>query len=187
MVKKGSSHTDENKQNNSVEKKTNRRDFLVMATSAVVCTGAIAAGIPFISSLNPDASVVASGTTEVDLTKIPVGESLTVMWRGNPVFVVHRNEKQIKEAQNVDLADLKDPEADSARVKTGYEQWLVVVAVCTHLGCVPIPNKGEYDGSLCPCHGSQYDSSGRIRKGPAPRNLEVPPYKFLNDTRILIG
>ncbi len=164
-----------------------RRDFVVMAASAVACIGAATAAIPFIRSLSPDASVLASGTTEVDISNVKSGESITVMWRGQPVFITHRTTKQIEEAKSVDISQLKDPEADSVRVKPGKEQWLVVVAVCTHLGCVPINGKGEFDGSLCPCHGSQYDSSGRIRLGPAPKNLLVPPYTFINDSKIKIG
>ncbi len=164
-----------------------RRDFVVMTATGVACAGAVAASIPFISSLAPSSDVLAVGTTEVDISNIKEGETITVMWRGQPVFVTHRTAKQIQEAQSVNLAELRDPEADGDRVKKGKEQWLVSVAVCTHLGCVPIANKGDYDGWLCPCHGSHYDSSARIRKGPAPLNLAVPTYEFLSDTKIKIG
>lgn len=169
------------------DEKSSRRDFVVMAASAVACVGAAVAAVPFIRSMGPDASVLASGTTEVDITNIKEGETITTMWRGNPIFITHRTPKQIQEAKDVNLADLRDPELDSARVKDNHEKWLITIAVCTHLGCVPQPNKGIYDGFLCPCHGSQYDSSARIRQGPAPKNLPIPPYQFISDTKILIG
>ncbi len=164
-----------------------RRDFLVVAASAIACVGAVAAAVPFVRSWSPDASVAASGSTEVDIKNMKPGDTITVMWRGQPIFVTRRTAKQIEEAQKVNLSDLIDPENDSARVQSGKEEWLVVVAVCTHLGCVPIMGKGEYDGSLCPCHGSQYDSSGRVRHGPAPKNLPIPPYTFVNNDKIKIG
>lgn len=169
------------------EQKTTRRSFIVKAATAVAGVGAAVCAVPFVKSMLPDAGVIATGSTEVDLSNIKPGESITVMWRGQPVFVTHRTPEQIKEAQSVDLSTLKDPEPDGNRVQKGREQWLVTVAVCTHLGCVPTIGKGEFDGSLCPCHGSQYDSSQRIRKGPAPKNLPVPPYTFLSDTKIKIG
>jgi ubiquinol-cytochrome c reductase iron-sulfur subunit len=164
-----------------------RRDFVVMTATGVACAGAVTATIPFIGSLAPSADVLAVGTTEVDLANIKEGETVTVMWRGQPVFITHRSARQIQEAQSVNLAELKDPQVDEERVKKGKENWLVCVAVCTHLGCVPVANKGEYDGWLCPCHGSHYDSSGRIRKGPAPLNLAIPNYEFISDTKIKIG
>jgi ubiquinol-cytochrome c reductase iron-sulfur subunit len=164
-----------------------RRDFMVMTATGVACVGAVAAAVPLVSSLAPSQDVLAVGATEVDLGKLKSGESMTVMWRGQPVFILHRTEKQIEESQNVNLNDLKDPQSDADRVKKGKEQWLVTIGVCTHLGCVPLANKGEFDGWLCPCHGSHYDSSGRVRKGPAPLNLPVPPYEFLSDTKIKIG
>jgi ubiquinol-cytochrome c reductase iron-sulfur subunit len=140
--------------------------------------------------LRPAADVLALSTTEVDLSKIPVGQSLTVMWRGKPVFVKHRTAEEIAAAKDVNVSQLPDPETDDVRVKK--PEWLVAVGVCTHLGCVPTgqgmtDNKGEFNGWFCPCHGSAYDTSGRIRKGPAPKNLVVPPYAFLNDTTIKIG
>jgi ubiquinol-cytochrome c reductase iron-sulfur subunit len=124
-------------------------------------------------------------TTEVDLSGIAVGQILTVKWRGNPVFVRHRTEKEIKEAQDTPLSQLPDPATDQSRAKK--PEWLVVIGVCTHLGCVPLGHQGTYDGWFCPCHGSVYDTSGRIRQGPAPRNLDLPTYKFTSDTKILIG
>lgn len=164
-----------------------RRDFMVMAATGIACVGAVAAGIPFIRSLSPSADVLAVGAVEVDLTKINEGDTITVLWRGYPIFVRHRTKQEVEEAQNANLTDLKDPEADDKRVKKGKEQWLVVFASCTHLGCIPLAKRGEYSGWLCPCHGSVYDTSGRIRKGPAPLNLPVPPYEFLSDTKIKIG
>lgn len=164
-----------------------RRDFLVMSTAAVTCAGLVAAAVPFISSLNPDAGELAVGSTEVDISKIKEGDTITVMWRGTPVFVRHRTKAEIEKAQATPMSELKDPETDEARVKKGMEQWLIVVAVCTHLGCVPLSYKGDYDGWFCPCHGSHYDTSGRIRKGPAPKNLPVPIYAFINDSTLKIG
>ena len=110
-----------------------------------------------------------------------------VFWRSKPIFIFHRTKKEIEEAVNVDVASLPDPEPDSERVKAGHEQWLVVIGICTHLGCIPLAHQGEYDGWFCPCHGSQYDTAGRIRKGPAPKNLYLPPYTFLSATKIRIG
>jgi ubiquinol-cytochrome c reductase iron-sulfur subunit len=167
-----------------------RRDFLILATTAIGAVGVAAAAWPFIQSMNPAADTLALSSTEVDLAPVAVGQSITVKWRGKPVFIRHRTEKEIKEAEDVSLADLRDPQPDSARVKK--PEWLIVVGVCTHLGCVPLGQKptdprGNYDGWFCPCHGSQYDSSGRIRQGPAPANLAVPPYAFTSDTSIKIG
>ena len=166
---------------------TTRRDFVVLAASAVAGVGTIVATVPFIRSLSPDASVLAVGSTEVDLSLIKEGETITVMWRGKPIFITRRTKVQIEEARSVNLADLKDPQSDEERVKKGKEEWLVAVGVCTHLGCVPVSGKGDYNGWFCPCHGSHYDSSGRIRKGPAPENLAIPPYEFLSDNKIKIG
>lgn len=172
------------------EDDTNRRDFLAMLA---VATGAVGAGSfawPIIDSMNPSADVLALASTEVDLSNVPVGSAITVTWRGKPVFIRHRTEKEIEEARAVDISTLRDPETDAERVQKA--EWLVMVGICTHLGCVPLGQKpddpkGEYDGWFCPCHGSEYDTSGRIRKGPAPRNLEVPKYAFLEDTLIKIG
>lgn len=165
----------------------NRRDFVVDTAIGIGCVGAAVSVVPFVNSLSPSAEVLAVGSTEVDLSKIKEGDTATVMWRGSPVFIKHRTKKQIEEARDINLSDLKDPQSDEERVKKGEEQWLICVAVCTHLGCVPQINKGDYDGWLCPCHGSHYDSSGRIRKGPAPQNLPIPPYEFISDTKVKIG
>jgi ubiquinol-cytochrome c reductase iron-sulfur subunit len=164
-----------------------RRDFMVMTASGIACVGAAAAAIPFVTSLAPSAEVLAVGSTEVDLTKIKEGHTITVMWRGYPVFIRNRTQKEIDEARSVNMADLRDPETDEKRVQKGYEKWLIVIGSCTHLGCIPIANKGDYDGWLCPCHGSHYDTSARIRKGPAPKNLEVPTYAFVSETKLKIG
>ena len=164
-----------------------RRDFIFIATSAVGAVGAAAAAWPLINQMNPDSSVLALSATEVDLAPIAEGQIVTVKWRGKPVFISHRSKKEIEEARAVKLSDLPDPQPDADRVKPGKDQWLVLVGICTHLGCVPLVHQGDYDGWFCPCHGSQYDTSGRIRKGPAPANLEVPPYEFASDTTIRIG
>jgi ubiquinol-cytochrome c reductase iron-sulfur subunit len=165
-----------------------RRDFLYIATGAVAAVGGAAALVPLIAQMNPDASTVAAGAPiEVDLGPIADGQIVKVFWRSKPIFIFHRTKKEIAEAQKVEVASLPDPEPDSARVKNGHDQWLVLIGICTHLGCIPLAHQGEYEGWFCPCHGSQYDTSGRIRKGPAPKNLPVPPYAFLSDTKIRIG
>ena len=144
--------------------------------------------MPLIAQMNPDASTIAAGAPiEVDLAPIADGQVIKVFWRGKPIYVKHRTKKQIEEAVNVDVAKLPDPQPDSARVKSGHDQWQVLIAICTHLGCIPIAHQGPYDGYFCPCHGSVYDTSGRIRQGPAPLNLALPPYEFLSDTKIRIG
>lgn len=169
-----------------------RRDFLYVATGAFAAIGAGAAVWPLIDQMNPDASVLALASIELDIGAVPVGQEITVKWRGKPVFVRHRSEAEIAAAEAVDISELPDPQTDDQRLKAGPDgklekQWLVLVGICTHLGCVPLAYKGEYDGYFCPCHGSVYDTSGRIRKGPAPLNLEVPPYQFVSDTKIKIG
>jgi ubiquinol-cytochrome c reductase iron-sulfur subunit len=165
-----------------------RRDFLYIATATVGAVGAAATLIPLISQMNPDASTIAAGAPlEVDLTPIAEGQIIKVFWRSKPIFISHRSAKEIGEARDVNVANLPDPQADQDRVKSGHDQWLVVIGICTHLGCIPLPHQGNYDGWFCPCHGSQYDTSGRIRQGPAPANLVIPPYAFLSDSKIQIG
>jgi ubiquinol-cytochrome c reductase iron-sulfur subunit len=165
-----------------------RRDFIFVATGAVAAVGAAATVVPFVAQMNPDAATIAAGAPiEVDLTPIAEGQDIKVFWRGKPIYISHRTKKQIDEARKVPVASLPDPQSDEARVKDGHDQWLVVIGICTHLGCIPIAHEGNYDGFFCPCHGSQYDSSGRIRQGPAPANLPVPPYTFVSDTKIQIG
>ena len=169
----------------SEQKKTKRRDFIFTASYALGAVGVSAAVWPLIDQMNPDASVKALSSTEVDVSEVSLGQSITVLWRGKPVFIKRRTEKEISEAREVDLKELKDPEKDEDRAKN--PEWLVMLGVCTHLGCVPLGDKGEYGGWFCPCHGSHYDTSGRIRKGPAPTNMEVPKYEFVNNNTIKIG
>ena len=165
-----------------------RRDFLFIATGTVAAIGGASTLVPLITQMNPDASTIAAGAPiEVDLTPITEGQSIKVFWRGKPIYISHRTKKQIDEARSVPVASLPDPATDQSRVKDGHDQWLVVIGICTHLGCIPIAHEGNYDGFFCPCHGSQYDSSGRIRQGPAPLNLAVPPYQFVSDSKIQIG
>ena len=166
-------------------KKTKRREFIFTASYALGAVGAGAAVWPLIDQMNPDDSVKALASTEVDVSTVEPGKSITVLWRGKPVFIKRRTEKEIAEARSVNLGDLKHPEKDEDRTKN--PEWLVMLGVCTHLGCVPLGNKGEYNGWFCPCHGSHYDTSGRIRKGPAPTNLEIPKYEFVNSNTIKIG
>ena len=167
-----------------------RRDFLILSAAAIGGVGAAITIWPFIDTLNPARDTLALSTTEVDLSPVQVGQRLTIAWRGKPVFIDHRTPEEIKKAQDVDVATLRDPQKDADRVKK--PEWLVMVGVCTHLGCIPLGQKpgddrGEYGGWFCPCHGSVYDTSGRIRQGPAPTNLVVPPYDFTSDTAIKIG
>ena len=165
-----------------------RRDFLYVATGAVAAAGAVASLIPLVAQMNPDASTIAAGAPiEVDIGPIAEGQVIKVFWRGKPIFINHRTKKQIEEARAVNVASLPDPQPDQARVKQGHDQWQVLIGICTHLGCIPLAHQGPYDGYFCPCHGSIYDTSGRIRSGPAPSNLALPPYQFVSDTRIRIG
>lgn len=163
-----------------------RRDMLFIATGAAAAVGGGAVAWPLISQMNPDASTIAAGAPiDVDLGAIAEGQIVTVKWRGKPIFVRHRTAKEIKEAQDAPVSSLPDPESDAQRVKK--PEWLVVIGVCTHLGCIPLGHQGPYDGWFCPCHGSIYDTSGRIRQGPAPKNLSVPNYVFASDTKLTIG
>src|SRR6266851_4365322 len=151
-----------------------RRDFLYVATGAFGAVGAVATMVPLISQMNPDASTIAAAAPiEVDLAPIAEGQVITVFWRGKPIFISHRAQKDIDLARDVNWHNLPDPAPDSARVKDGHDQWLVVIGICTHLGCIPLPHQGDYDGWFCPCHGSQYDSAGRVRRGPAPAFLAL--------------
>jgi ubiquinol-cytochrome c reductase iron-sulfur subunit len=186
------------------EDEPTRRDFLVIAGNAFAAVGGAAALWPFIAQMNPDASTQALASTEIDLAPVQEGQAITVMWRGKPVFIRNRTKEEIAKAVETPGADVPDnsarndllpestPGDDANRVKEGKSNWLVLVGICTHLGCIPKgqsmgDERGEYGGWFCPCHGSHYDTSGRIRKGPAPRNLEVPPYAFISDTKIKIG
>ncbi len=162
-----------------------RRDFLFLTTGAIGAVGVAALAWPLIDQMNPDSATLAMSSTEVDIGQIPEGQIVTVKFRGGPVFVRHRTKKEIEDAQKVPLSELRDPQTDQSRVQK--PQWLIVSGICTHLGCVPLGHEGKYEGWLCPCHGSVYDTSGRIRQGPAPLNLAVPAYEFLTDTRVKIG
>ncbi len=174
-----------------------RRDFLYIATGAVGAVGVGLAAWPFLDQMNPSASVLALSSVEFDLSSVQEGQQVTIMWRGKPVFVRRRTQKEIAEARAVPLSDLPDqlarnlnlpedaPATDKDRATK--PEWLILIGICTHLGCIPLDHQGDFGGYLCPCHGSQYDTAGRIRKGPAPENLAIPPYAFLNPTRIKIG
>jgi ubiquinol-cytochrome c reductase iron-sulfur subunit len=161
--------------------------YVMMGTTGFV--GAMAAKnlvVDFLTQLTPADDILALAKAEVDITGIPEGKNVTIKWRGKPVFIRHRTASEIEEANSVALSALRDPETDADRVKK--PEWLVILGICTHLGCVPIGEAGDYDGWYCPCHGSHYDISGRIRKGPAPLNLEIPPYEFNeDDTKIIVG
>ncbi|MBX7200667.1 MAG: ubiquinol-cytochrome c reductase iron-sulfur subunit [Rhodospirillaceae bacterium] len=167
-----------------------RRDFLLYTATGVAAVGGAMMVWPLIDSMNPAADTLSLSTTEVNVAGVAEGSRVVVMWRGTPVFVAHRTAAEIEAAEKVNISELRDPQKDEARVQK--PEFLIVSGVCTHLGCVPLGSKatdpkGEFGGWFCPCHGSQYDTSGRIRLGPAPKNLEVPPYKFTGDTTVLIG
>jgi ubiquinol-cytochrome c reductase iron-sulfur subunit len=181
-----------------------RRDFIVILAGAFAGVGAAAALWPFIDQMNPDASTQALASIEVDLSPVKQGQAITVSWRGKPIFIRNRTPQEIETAKDVKLAELKDPIARNAnlpdgapatdvnRAGKGHENWLVMIGICTHLGCIPKgqsmgDSKGNYGGWFCPCHGSHYDTAGRIRLGPAPQNLAVPPFAFVSDTTIKIG
>ncbi|MBM3513307.1 MAG: ubiquinol-cytochrome c reductase iron-sulfur subunit [Alphaproteobacteria bacterium] len=169
-----------------------RRDFLLYSTVAFGAVGTAMMVWPLIDSMNPAADTLALSTTEFNLSGVQEGQGVVIIWRGKPVFVRYRTQKEIDDARAVALADLIDPAKDEDRVQKDQDKYLILVGVCTHLGCIPLGSKametrGEYGGWFCPCHGSHYDTSGRIRKGPAPANLEVPPYTFISDTTVRIG
>ncbi len=182
----------------------NRRDFLVVAGNAFAAVGAASLLWPFIQQMNPDASTKALSSVEIDLSPVKEGQAITALWRGKPIFIRNRTKTEVDAAEKVDVKNLPDglarndglPADDAAtdanRTIKGHENWIVLVGICTHLGCIPKgqsmgDERGEFGGWFCPCHGSTYDTSGRIRKGPAPRNLEVPPYAFVTDAKIKIG
>jgi ubiquinol-cytochrome c reductase iron-sulfur subunit len=164
-----------------------RRDFIHIAAAAAAVGGVAAVAWPMVDQMNPSSDTLALASIDFDLSKVPLGQQVIAKWRSKPVFVRHRTPAEIAAAQNVDVSSLRDPQADADRVKPGKSEWLILVGVCTHLGCVPGFGGGEYRGWLCPCHGSVYDTSGRIRAGPAPLNLPVPDYSFLSDTKVKIG
>ena len=169
-----------------------KRDFLKLVAGSGAAIGVGAIAWAFVDYMNPSKDVLALSAVDVDLAPIGVGSGITVLWQGKPIFVRHRTPQEIKEAEDVKLADLIEPQPDSQRVKAGHADWIVVIGICTHLGCVPLGNKptdprGDWGGWFCPCHGSQYDTSGRVRHGPAPANLGLPPYAFEGTTKIKIG
>lgn len=169
-----------------------RRDFMMLAAGGMAVVGGCSAAWPLVNSMNPAADVLALSSIEFDLSPVQPGQTVKTKWRGKPVFIRHRTQADIEESRKVPMSELKDPQSDDARVQKGREQWLVMVGVCTHLGCIPLAGAGDYGGEghggwFCPCHGSHYDTAGRIRKGPAPKNLEIPQYTFLSDNRIKIG
>jgi len=167
-----------------------RRDFLYLAAAGFAAVGTAAVVWPLIDSMNPSADVLALSSIEVDLAPIEMGQRITVVWRNKPIFIDHRPQEAIDRARAVPLEDLPDPQTDEDRAQKA--EWLIMIGICTHLGCIPKGQatgdpRGDFGGWFCPCHGSHYDTAGRIRKGPAPRNLFLPPYKFTADTAIFIG
>ena len=169
----------------ATEDERSRRDILAIATGTLGVAGLAAAAWPLIAQLAPDASTIAASTTDVDLAPIAEGGIATVAWQGKPVFVRHRTAAEIAAARATPLSALPDPASDESRAPK--PEWLIVVGICTHLGCVPIGHEGAFGGWLCPCHGSVYDTAGRVRKGPAPSNLVVPPYTYTAADKVLIG
>lgn len=178
----------QNNQDCDIEKTDeSKRDFITLTASAMAAVGVGGVVWPLVDSMNPSSDVLALGSIEVNVSSLAKGQSLKIMWRGKPVFIRHRTDKEVEDARSFDISKLPDPERDEDRVQAGKDAWLVMIGVCTHLGCIPIGERGDYGGWFCPCHGSHYDTSGRIRKGPAPKNLLVPEYSFLSDTKIKIG
>jgi ubiquinol-cytochrome c reductase iron-sulfur subunit len=169
-----------------------RRDFINIAAVSFAGVGAVAVVLPLVNQMSPPADVLALASTEVDISKIAPGQAIKTSWRKQPVFVRNLTPKEIAEANAVPVDELRDPQTLAERTKPGKENWLITLGVCTHLGCVPLgvatgENRGEYGGYFCPCHGSHYDTAARIRKGPAPLNLQVPEYEFTSDTVVTIG
>jgi ubiquinol-cytochrome c reductase iron-sulfur subunit len=165
-----------------------KRDFLYIAAGAMGAVGGVAAVLPFINQLAPDAETIAAGAPiEIDLQPVAEGQILHVVWRSKPIFIRHLTAKEIADSKSTPDASMIEPVPESSRVQAGHDQWLVVIGICTHLGCIPIDKEGPYNGWKCPCHGSEYDVLGRVRRGPAPANLPIPPYAFLSDTKIRIG
>ena len=169
-----------------------RRDFINIAAVSFAGVGAVAVVLPLVNQMNPPADVLALASTEVDISKIAVGQAIKTSWRKQPVFIRNLTPQEIAQANAVPVSDLRDPQTLAERTKPGKENWLITLGVCTHLGCVPLgvgegENRGDYGGYFCPCHGSHYDTAARIRKGPAPLNLMVPDYTFTSDTVVTIG
>lgn len=169
-----------------------RRDFINIAAVSAAGVGATVAALPLIHQMNPSADVLALASIEIDLSAIQPGQAIKTIFRKQPLFIRHLTPKEVAEANSANAGDLRDPQSLADRTKPGKSQWLITMGVCTHLGCVPLGAasgevKGEYGGYFCPCHGSHYDTAGRIRKGPAPTNLEVPEYAFTSDTVVQVG
>ncbi len=169
-----------------------KRDFIFIATGAVAALGAASVAWPLVAQMGKAADTLAAGSIEIDLSAVEEGGQLKTLWRGKPVFVRHRTAEEIAQAENTDIANCPDPQTDAERLIPGPSgqvnpKYLVMIGVCTHFGCVPVGEAGDFDGWYCPCHGSHYDTSGRIRKGPAPKNMEIPPYEYLSDTVIKVG
>ena len=169
-----------------------KRDFIFIATGAVAAAGAASLGWPLVAQMGKAADTLAAGSIEIDLSAIVEGQQLKMLWRGKPVFVRHRTAEEIQIAQDTDISACPDPQTDAERLMPKPDgkvdpRFLVMIGVCTHFGCVPTEEAGDFDGWYCPCHGSHYDTSGRIRKGPAPKNMEIPPYKYISDTVIKVG
>ena len=169
-----------------------RRDFINIAAVAWIGVGAGVVVLPLVNQMSPSADVLAESTTEVDLSKIAVGQAVKTKFRGQPLFVRNLTPKEVAEAEAVPISELRDPQTLAERTKPGHANWLITLGVCTHLGCVPLgagegENRGPFGGYFCPCHGSAYDTAARIRKGPAPKNLAVPDYKFTSDTAVTVG
>lgn len=184
------SETLENDSHETVDE--GKRDFIYIATGAVAAAGAASLAWPLVMQMGKASDTMAAGSIDIDLSGVTEGQQLKVLWRGKPIFVRHRTPKEIAEAEAVPMSELKDPETDSARLIPTPEgkvdpKFLVMIGVCTHFGCVPVGEKGDFDGWYCPCHGSHYDTAGRIRKGPAPKNLVIPPYEYISDTVIKVG
>ena len=178
--------------NDLTETGERRRDFIYIATGAFAAAGAAAVAWPLINQMNPSADVLALAQIDIDLSSIVAGQAVKVSWRGKPVFVRNLTPKEIAEANAVNVSTLRDPQTLAQRTKAGHNNWLITLGVCTHLGCVPLgagegENRGDFGGYFCPCHGSTYDTAARIRKGPAPKNLEVPDYAFKTPTQVTIG
>src|SRR6187455_1990646 len=169
-----------------------RRDFINIAAVSFAGVGVVAVALPLVNQMNPPADVLALASTEVDISKIAPGQAIKTSWRKQPVFVRNLTPQEIAQANAVPLSELRDPQSLAERTKPGKTNWLITLGVCTHLGCVPLgvaegETRGQYGGYFCPCHGSSYDTAARIRKGPAPKNLEVPEYEFTSATTVRIG
>ncbi len=169
-----------------------KRDFIFLATGTTAAAGAAALAWPLVAQMGKAADTLAAGSIEIDISKVAEGQQLKVLWRGKPVFVRHRTKAEITKAVETDVTDCPDPQTDDERLVPDANgnlrpEFLVMVGVCTHFGCVPVGEAGDFDGWYCPCHGSHYDTSGRIRRGPAPKNMEIPPYIFLTENVIKVG